>query len=142
MFDCPFTFDNPVILIEEGRDKIINAIILIARLIPGSSMRRLQQAIRVEAASTHAGKRHDGRMGLAWSLLMLHSGLPTEQVRILWLEDIDWEGKRVCLEQAKILKDRLVCLSQATLQALRAYLEVRGPVEALPEQAFSTPTSP
>ena len=43
------------------------------------------------------------------------------------LADIDWENRRVRIEQSKGLKDRLVCLSDATLEALKVYLEVRGP---------------
>jgi integrase len=96
----------------------------------------LQQAIQAAAASSHAGVRRCGRMDQAWFLLMLHSGLRTGEVRRLTFPDIEWEAKRVRIEQSKGLKDRLVCLSEATVEALKAYLEVRGPSEALPEQVF------
>lgn len=43
------------------------------------------------------------------------------------LAAIDWENRRVRIEQSKGLKDRLVCLSDAMLEALKAYLDVRGP---------------
>lgn len=38
--------------------------------------------------------------------------------------------------QSKGLKDRLVYLSQAALDALKEYLEVRGPADVLPENLF------
>jgi len=37
------------------------------------------------------------------------------------------EGRRVRIEQSKGLKDRIVCLSGAAVEALRAYVDVRGP---------------
>ena len=40
------------------------------------------------------------------------------------------------IEQSKDLKDRVVYLSQASLAALHAYLEVRGPADALPDSFF------
>jgi len=57
-------------------------------------------------------------------------------VRSLRQADIDWKGRRVRIEQSKGLKDRIVFLSQATIAALKAYREVRGPAQALPEQFF------
>jgi integrase len=104
--------------------------------VPIDHLRRLQQAIQAQAAVSHAGWRRIGRMDLAWFLLMLHSGLRTCEVRFLRLQDVDWEGRRLRIEQAKGLKDRLVFLSQATLDALNAYLEVRGAKEALPDYFF------
>ena len=68
-----------------------------------------------------------GLLDRAWFLLMLHSGLRTGEVRRLRGTDLDLEGSRVRIEQSKGLKDRLVPLSPATVNALRAYLEVRGP---------------
>lgn len=104
--------------------------------IPLEQLRILQQVIQVEASSIHAGRQRTGRMDLAWFLLMLHSGLRTGEVRRLRFGDIDWAGRRIRIEQSKGLKDRLVFLSQATIDALSAYLDVRGPTEALPDQMF------
>jgi site-specific recombinase XerD len=106
------------------------------RDVPLEQLRTLLREIRRRAASPRANLRRDGRMDLAWFLLMLHSGLRTGEVRFLRLADIDWEGKRVRIEQSKGLKDRLVFLSQETIAALQAYLDVRGPMEALPENLF------
>jgi integrase/recombinase XerD len=104
--------------------------------VPVEQLRLLQQAIQTAADSSHAGVRRCGRMDQAWFLLMLHSGLHTGEIRNLKRKEIEWEARRVRIEQSKGLKDRLVCLSQATLEALQAYLEVRGPAEALPENVF------
>lgn len=103
---------------------------------PVEQLRCLLQVVEMLAHSSHAGLRRMGLMDRAWVLLMLHSGLRTGEVRRLRLSDIDWANRRVRIEQSKGLKDRLVCLSAATIDALKAYLEVRGPAEALPEQAF------
>jgi integrase len=103
---------------------------------PVSILRQLQEEIQAEATSSHVGSRRMGYMDLAWFLLMLHSGLRTGEVRDLGLGDIDWERRRLHICQAKGLKDRVVFLSQAGVEALRGYLAVRGPAEALPDQVF------
>jgi integrase len=77
-------------------------------------------------------------MDPAWFLLMLHSGLRSAEVRNLKPQHIEWEPRRLRIEQSKGLKDRLVPMSEATIQALRSYLEVRGPADALPENVFIT----
>ncbi len=104
--------------------------------VPPEQLKQLQRAIQAEALSANPAHARAGRMDLAWFLLMLHSGLRTGEIRHLKLPDIEWEAKRVRIEQSKGLKDRLVPLSGAALQALHAYLEVRGPAEALPDQVF------
>jgi integrase len=67
---------------------------------------------------------------------MLHSGLRTREVRRMKLADIDWEKRVLRVEQSKGLKDRLVPLSNTVLEALKAYLAIRGPSEALPDNLF------
>jgi site-specific recombinase XerD len=104
--------------------------------VPVGILRQLQQAIQVEAMSMQVSSRRMGRMDLAWFILMLHTGLRTGEVRDLQLGDIDWERRRLHIRQTKGLKDRLVFLSQAGVEALRGYLAVRGPAEALPGQVF------
>lgn len=107
------------------------------RDLPPEQLRLLYEQILVDAQSSHAGRRRSGLLDRAWFLLMLHSGLRTCEVRFLTLADIDWEQRRIRITQSKGLKDRLVFLSTATLQALRAYLEVRGPQDILPAQVFT-----
>jgi integrase len=98
------------------------------RDVPLDQLRRLLAEIEAEAASTSAVVRRKGVMDRAWFLLMLHSGLRTCEVRRLRLSDLDLEGCRVRVEQSKGLEDRIVCLSAATVEALGAYLELRGTV--------------
>jgi integrase len=97
------------------------------RDVPADQIRTLMQEIEADAASDHAGIRRLGIMDRAWFLLMLHSGLRTREIRFMLRCDLDLEGRRLRIEQSKGLKDRIVCLSGAAVEALRAYLDVRGP---------------
>jgi integrase len=97
------------------------------RDVPIDQICTLMQEIEKDATSDHARIRRMGLMDRAWFLLMLHSGLRTREVRFMLRCDLDLEGRRVRIEQSKGLKDRIVCLSGAAMEALRAYLEVRGP---------------
>ncbi len=108
----------------------------VPRDLPIEQLRALLGAIETVAASPHALCRQMGTMDRAWFLLMLHSGLRTGEVRRLRLGDIDWANRRVRIEQSKGLKDRLVYLSGPTVAALKAYLAVRGPADALPDTVF------
>jgi integrase len=99
------------------------------RDVPVRQLRLLRGEIEADAASTHAGIRRMGVMDRAWFLLMLHSALRGGEVRRLRRSDLDVEGRRVRVEQTKGLKDRIVYLSWATVEALQAYLAVRGPAE-------------
>ena len=87
----------------------------------------LLKEINTDGVSTHAGIHRMGVMDKAWFLLMLHSGLRTGEVRRLTLEKLDFPQKKARIEQSKGLKDRVVYLSSATIDALNEYLKVRGP---------------
>ena len=104
--------------------------------VPVEQLRKLQAAIQAQANSPHAGHQRVGRLDLAWFLLMLHCGLRTCEVRHLKLQDIEWDAKRLRIEQSKALKDRQIYLDEAVLGALRSYLAVRGQADALPENVF------
>ncbi len=106
------------------------------RDVPLEQLRQLLTVVDTAAHSTHAGVRRTAMMDRAWVLLMLHSGLRSGEVRRLRLGDIDWERRQVRIEQSKGLKDRIVCLSSAAVEALTAYLTVRGPAEALSDHVF------
>ncbi|MBU1747406.1 MAG: site-specific integrase, partial [Chloroflexi bacterium] len=97
------------------------------RDVPPAQLRRLQQEIETEAAADPGRRQRLGVLDRAWFLLMLHSGLRVGEIRRLQLPDLELEAQRVRLEQAKGLKDRVVPLSAATVDALRDYLAVRGP---------------
>jgi len=66
-------------------------------------------------------------MDRTWVLLMLHSGLRTGEIRHLRLDDLDLDKRQVRIEQGKGLQDRVVFLSREGVEALQAYLAVRGP---------------
>jgi integrase len=104
--------------------------------VPLEQLKRLQAVIQAQANCSHAGLRRVGRMDLAWFLLMLHCGLRTCEIRHLKLQDIEWDAKRLRIEQSKALKDRQIYLDEAVLGALRAYLAVRGQADALPQNMF------
>jgi integrase len=67
---------------------------------------------------------------------MLYSGLRTGEVRRLQMSDLDLEGGWVRIVESKGLKDRNICLSPASITALRAYFEVRGAHTAPGEPVF------
>jgi site-specific recombinase XerD len=94
---------------------------------PLEQLRRLLAEIEKEITTPRARVQRMAVFDRAWFLLMRHSGLRTSEVRHLQLADIDWENRHARIEQSKGLKDRLVCLSDATLEVLKAYLDVRGP---------------
>lgn len=97
--------------------------------VPLEGLRKLQAVVQAETGRV-------GRLDLAWFLLMLHCGLRTCEVRTLKLGDIEWEAKRLRIEQSKGLQDRQIYLDEAVLAALRAYLAVRGQAEYLPQNVF------
>ncbi|MCA9933921.1 MAG: tyrosine-type recombinase/integrase [Ardenticatenaceae bacterium] len=96
--------------------------------VPIEQLRRLAAEIELDAASERAGVRRCGVMDRAWWRLMLHSGLRVGEVRRLRLADIDLDGQRLRIVQSKGLKDRVVFLSAAAVEAIEAYLPLRGPV--------------
>jgi integrase len=106
------------------------------RDVPLNGLRKLQTAIQAQANLTHAGRRRVGRLDLAWFLLMLHCGLRTGEIRHLKLQDIDWDARRLRIEQSKGLKDRHIYLDETILGVLRSYLALRGQAEALPANVF------
>lgn len=106
------------------------------RDVPLEGLRKLQAAIQHKAHALHPGQQRIGLLDLAWFLLMIHCGLRTCEVRNLKLGDIQWEAKRLRIEQSKGLKDRHIYLDQAVLAALKTYLAVRGQAQALPENVF------
>ena len=104
--------------------------------VPIDQLMVLQEEIQREAVSPNGLNRRMGIMDAAWFLLMLHSGLRTCEIRAMRSADLDWDGRRVRIERSKGLKDRMVYLSQVTLDAIHQYLKVRGPAEALPDYLF------
>jgi integrase len=104
--------------------------------VPVSQLRRLLQEISQEIRQRHASRQRMGVIDRAWVYLMLHSGLRTCEVRRLRLDNIDWENRRIRIEQSKGLKDRLVYMNTATVDALHNWLAVRGEAEFLSNHVF------
>ncbi len=100
------------------------------------SLRRLLSEIENEAKARHASRRRMGLLDQAWVHLMLFSGLRSCEVRRLRLGDINWENRRIRIEQSKGLKDRLVFMNSATVQALQTWLAERGQAEYLSDRVF------
>jgi site-specific recombinase XerD len=94
----------------------------IPRDVPIEQLRRLLASVEQAAADANATTRSLAVMDRAWIYLMLYSGLRTGEIRRLRLGDIDWESRRIRIEQSKGLKDRLVPLSTPAINALRTYL--------------------
>ena len=103
---------------------------------PITELRRILDENERETRKSHANQRRMGVMDRAWLHLMLYSGLRTGEVRRLRLGDIQWESQRVRIEQSKGLKDRLVYLNSATLEALQTWLAERGTPEYLSDHVF------
>jgi site-specific recombinase XerD len=99
-------------------------------------LRTFFQEIELTIQSQSKLWQHEAVMDRAWFLLMLHGGLRTGEVRRLKLGDIDFDRKKVRIEQSKGLKDRMVYLTHAAITALKAYLPLRGPLDGLPEYVF------
>jgi site-specific recombinase XerD len=97
------------------------------RDVPLDQLRRMREQIEVDASSSHGNIWRMGIMDRAWWLLMLHSGLRVGEIRQMVRSDLDLEGRKLRIERSKGLKDRVVYLSEATVEALEAYFEVRGP---------------
>ncbi len=108
----------------------------IPRDAPPEQLRMVYGEIQKEAQSPEAHIQRMGIMDKAWFLLMLHAGLRTGEVRRLKEADIDWQRRKVRIDQSKGLKDRFVYLSQAVVDALQAYRQVRGTDRSLPETLF------
>lgn len=103
---------------------------------PPAHLRRLLAEIELEALGEHAARQRMGILDRAWVHLMLFSGLRTGEVRRLKLDDLNWASRRVRIEQSKGLKDRLVYLNAATIEALQAWLPIRGESELQSDHVF------
>jgi site-specific recombinase XerD len=108
----------------------------IPRDAPPEQLRLVFQEIMKETQVAESHVYRIGAMDKAWFLLMLHGGLRTGEVRRLKESDIDWDRRKVRIDQSKGLKDRFVYLSQTALEALRAYSKVRGTDRSLPDTFF------
>lgn len=98
----------------------------ISKDMPVEQIRSLLIEIKKEIQKPDSRVKRAGLMDRAWFLLMLYGGLRTCEVRFLRLQDIDWENRRLKIEQSKGFKERLIYLGEEVFKALKSYLGVRG----------------
>jgi site-specific recombinase XerD len=72
-------------------------------------------------------QRRDALLDRAVFYLLWQSGMRVGEVEELRLEDLGLGGRRLTIRQYKGLKDRVVFMTDTTVQAVREYLSVRGP---------------
>jgi len=101
-----------------------------------TELRLLLEEIEQVADAKHANRWLTGIMDRAWVHLMLYCGLRTCEVRRLRLADVNFERRRIRIEHSKGLKDRLVYMNSAAVEALQAWLSVRGEAEFLSDHVF------
>jgi site-specific recombinase XerD len=99
------------------------------RDVPIDHLHRLSRQIEAEVTIIQPDAHYKAVMDRAWFWLMLHSGLRTCEIRRLRLSDLKLETRQVRIEQSKGLQDRVVFLSQTGIEALKAYLALRGLAE-------------
>jgi site-specific recombinase XerD len=92
---------------------------------PLSELRLILKENEHETQAEHAFIRRLGIMDRAWLHLMLYSGLRSCEVRRLKMEDVSFEITRIRIEQSKGLKDRMVYMNAATVNALQTWLDAR-----------------
>jgi len=98
------------------------------RYLTDEQVKKLRDEIElgVQAAGT-ASQRRLALLDRATFYLLWQAGMRLSEVEDLRLEDLDLPGQRVSVRNGKGLKDRTVYLTVTSLQALQAYLAVRGP---------------
>ncbi|MEJ2327581.1 MAG: site-specific integrase, partial [Chromatiaceae bacterium] len=97
------------------------------RAVPVDQLRLLLDEVEKDATRDHAGVRRMGVMDRAWVHVMLYSGLRTVEVRRLLIPDLDLNERTIQVRNSKGLKDRVVFFNDVAEEALREWLDVRGP---------------
>jgi integrase/recombinase XerD len=89
------------------------------RLLRDDFERRVRQAIQSHQV-------RDALLDRAVFHLLWQSGLRLGDLEELHLEDLDLSARKLSVRNGKGMKDRTVYMTDTTVHALRAYLEVRG----------------
>jgi len=117
-------FKVPMVLlriptIQEGDD--------LPRFMTDEQVCRLRDVFeeRVRSAK-RPNQRRDAVMDRAAFYLLWQAGLRLGEVGDLLLEDLDLEGSKIIVRQGKGRKDRPVYLTDVVVDALKAYLAMRG----------------
>jgi site-specific recombinase XerC len=104
--------------------------------VPIDHLRSLLSEIEIQSVHKHASNRRMAILDRAWVHLMLYSGLRTCEVRHMLLKDINWESRRIRIEQSNGFDDRMVFMNTITVKALDKCLEIRGDAEYLTDHVF------
>ncbi len=97
------------------------------RFLPDEQVRHLRDEFEQRVAQARPGSSYrDAQLDRAAFYLMWQAGLRLGEVEELSLADLDLPGRKLTVRQGKGLKDRTIYLTDATVQALQAYLAVRG----------------
>jgi integrase/recombinase XerD len=97
------------------------------RFLTEEQVRRLRDELEQRVAEAVSGAaRRDALLDRATFYLLWHGGLRLGEVEELRLDDLDLPGNKLLVRQGKGQKDRAVYLTATAVQALQAYLPVRG----------------
>jgi len=94
----------------------------VPRFLSENDWRQLESTL---GQATQAGQRDDW-LDRVWFYLLSEAGLRLSEACDLRLGDVDLAAQRLIVRQGKELRDRCVPLSLSLLQALKAYLPLRG----------------
>ncbi len=97
------------------------------RFLTDDQVRRLRDDLEQELTkATTTAKIRLCRLDLAAFYLLWQGGLRLCELEDLTLEDLSLDQQRIVIRRSKGVKDRTIYLTEATAQAVKAYLEVRG----------------
>jgi site-specific recombinase XerD len=97
------------------------------KYLTDEQVKKLREEIeRAVSEARLASRRRLAIMMRAAFYLLWQGGLRLGEVEELRLEDLDLAQKRLCVRNGKGLKDRTVYLAGTAINALQAYLHVRG----------------
>ena len=110
----------------EERTNVVNPVKNDYRQIQPKPSPRFLREQEVRILLSHITHKRD----LAMSMLMLRCGLRVAEVANLTLPAIDFERRSILVLNGKFRKDRIVYMSDDTVDALQAYLRARRPSKA------------
>lgn len=140
-----FGFKRFLYYLDESDESVCQRTLLIKPLtaggrvpkdVPIEHLKSLLKEIETQAIHKHASNRRMAILDRAWVHLMLYSGLRTCEIRLIRLEDINWESRRIRIEASKGFNDRMVFMNTITVDALEKWLEIRGDAEYITNHVF------
>jgi len=105
----------------EERVNVVNPVISTYRQILPKPLPRFLKEQEIEILFDHITNKRD----IAMFMLMLRCGLRVGEVSNLTFHAIDFERKSILVLNGKFRKDRIVYMSEDTIDALQAYMKVR-----------------